>query len=124
MPTFSKPLPALLVLTGVVAGCAQAVEPEAPATTVAAIERLRPHECSGATARGLSAAGLSGADVQSLFYTEQVARSGDEDYLVGHQAWARLNGRPGYMIVDMNQFCHPRQVYTRDGLRLAGVTAY
>ncbi len=119
LPTFPA-----LVLALLLASCARAIAPEAPAATLAAIERLKPHPCAATTARGVSEAGLDAQAVRSLFYTEQVVDADEGPGLIGYLAWMRVEGQPGYLVVDMNQFCQPRQVYTRDGMRLAGVPAY
>jgi hypothetical protein len=116
--------PRLLLPLCFLAGCAQAITPEAPTATLAAVEHLQPHQCAETTARGVSAAGLSGKEVQSLFYTEQVVDADEGPGLIGYLAWMRVSGQPGYLVVDMNQFCQFRQVYTRDGMQLAGVSAY
>jgi hypothetical protein len=61
--------------------------------------------------------------VTRAFFTEKVADD-DDDYVVGYLAWIRVAGQPGYLIADMDQFCRFTQVYSRDGMKLAGVSAW
>lgn len=109
---------------GALAACAPVPRGPADPATVAALERLGARACVESTARGVGAAGVPAAGVGSVFHTEQVAEDGENNHVVGYLAWLRVLGEPGYLIVDLDEFCRVEQVYTRDGMSLAGIPAY
>jgi hypothetical protein len=121
-----SPTPLLRIALAAAALAACAPVPRGPAdpATVAALERLGARACVESTARGVGAAGVTAQGVDSVFYTEQVAEDGENNYVVGYLAWLRVLGRPGYLVVDLDEFCRVEQVYTRDGMRLGGIPAY
>ncbi len=113
-----------LPLVAVLGACAQVPTRPADPATVAALERATSHPCVEAAARGLAAAQVPVGQVGQVFFTEQVSQMEDNDVIVGYLGWIRVAGQPGYLIVDTDQFCRVEQVYTRDGMRLAGIPAW
>lgn len=116
-------LPALAVLATVAcAGPPRTVEPSAQ--TVDALAHLGWHNCTPAIASALEGQRIDPASVTDLMVTRERVGSGEAERVIGSLAWMRLNGQPGYLIVDLDEICRVRQVFTRGGAKLPGVPAY
>lgn len=103
----------------VLAGCAGvspaprgAAEPGA----VAALDRFGPGPCNPSVAAALAGAGIPVSQVRGLTYG--LYRGTRHDRITGYDAWVKLAGQPGAVVVGMDATCHVRQVYAREGARL------
>ncbi|MGF1626354.1 MAG: hypothetical protein ACFCVH_15845 [Alphaproteobacteria bacterium] len=83
------------------------------------------HQCDGEVARQLQENGISAGAVDNIWYQDQEVRvAGRDDRLIGYLAYARLVDQSGLLVVDLTAQCITRQVYTRDGLELPGISAF
>ncbi|WP_207476729.1 hypothetical protein [Arenibaculum pallidiluteum] len=98
-------------------------QPPAPPDMAARVAAFPAHQCSQATARVLTGAGLSAAQVRQVFY-EPIVSGGIAHRVIGHLAWVRVQDQPGYLVADMDTDCRMRTVFTRDGMRIAGLPAF
>ncbi len=74
--------------------------------------------CESVVDQQLDRLNVDRADIEKLFYTRQyrIDRFGDSDngYLVvGTNAWVQFHSCKGYLVIDLDNFCRVRQVYTR-----------
>lgn len=83
---------------------------------VAALDRLSVGRCNEEVASSLAGAGIPIADVRGLTYG--LHRDFDRGNIVGYDAWVALANQPGAVIVQLDEYCTPRQIYARDGARL------
>ncbi|MDQ2104058.1 hypothetical protein [Azospirillum isscasi] len=81
---------------------------------VAALNRLSPAGCNGTVAAALAGAGIPLSDVRGLVY----GLTYGFEYVVRYDAWVALNSQPGAVVVTMDEFCQPIQIYARGGARL------
>lgn len=108
---------------GLLAGCADltaGLTPPPQATpepgALASLDRLSPGVCNPVVASSLAGARIPIADVRALTYG--LYRDQRRGKIVGYDAWVSLKDQPGSVVVQMDEDCTPRQVYTRDGARL------
>lgn len=81
--------------------------------------------CDGEVARQLQANGIAAAAVDNIWYQDQMnVHIGGEHRTVGYDAFVRLKDQSGLVVVDLTGQCFTRQVYTRDGLVLPGISAF
>ena len=82
-------------------------------------------ECDGEVARQLQAAGIDPAIVESISYNDQFDVVGGRTVVVGFDANVSLRDKPGTLVVDVeDEACFTRQLYTRGGLELPGISAF
>jgi hypothetical protein len=112
-----------LGLVMLLAGCAElsaGLHPPTQATpepgAVANLDRLSPGLCNPVVASSLAGARIPIADVRDLTYG--LYRDNKRGKIVGYDAWVSLKDQPGSVIVQMDEFCTPRQIYPRGGARL------
>ncbi|MBP2291563.1 hypothetical protein [Azospirillum rugosum] len=105
------------------AGCADltaGLTPPAQATpepgAVASLDRLSPGVCNPVLARSLAGARIPIDDVRDVVYG--LYRDDRRGKIVGYDAWVYLKDQPGSVIVQMDEYCTLRQIYTRDGAKL------
>lgn len=112
-----------LALTGALLGlaaCADRIAPPprpAPEPAVlGTVQRLAPHPCDHAIASVLTGLGVPGNALSAITVEER--RELDGDRLLGFEGWVWREGQPGSVVVSLNEYCVPYQVYARDGARL------
>lgn len=104
--------------TALVAACAGLSPPPQAAPesgAVSALDRLSPNRCNGAVASSLAGVRIPVSDVRYLAYGLYRNIPGD---IVGYDAWVGLNSQPGAVVVQLDEYCAPRQIYAREGARL------
>ncbi|TWA90726.1 hypothetical protein FBY14_104230 [Azospirillum brasilense] len=104
--------------TVLVAACAGLSPPPQAAPesgAVSALDRLSPNRCNGAVASSLAGVRIPVSDVRYLAYGLYRNIPGD---IVGYDAWVGLNSQPGAVVVQLDEYCAPRQIYAREGARL------
>lgn len=79
------------------------------------LDRLSPSPCNEAVASSLAGVRIPMSDVRYLAYGLYRNIPGD---IVGYDAWVGLNSQPGAVVVQLDEFCAPRQIYAREGARL------
>ncbi|MEZ5668526.1 MAG: hypothetical protein R3F55_14005 [Alphaproteobacteria bacterium] len=82
------------------------------------------NRCDGEVSRQLQTAGVQPASVESISYLAQQQVIRNELQEVGFDANVRMVGQPGLLVVDLTEECFTRQVYTRDGLSLPGISSF
>ena len=106
--------------------CAGLEAPQQAATDpayVARVDQLANHPCNDRIAGAVQGAGIPANQITELFYTEDLDAINEE--VVRYIAWMRLAGQPGHLVVDADaQTCRATQIYTRDGVRVAGVPSF
>lgn len=110
---------ALAVAFLTLAACAGLREPAtAPAEpgAVAALDRYAPNQCNPAVAEALAGARIPIAQVEGVVYG--LYRDLNRDRIVMYDAWVKLRGQPGSVVVQLDEYCFLRQVYTRGGAQL------
>lgn len=104
--------------TALVAACAGLSPPPQAAPepgAVSALDRLSPNRCNGAVASSLAGVRIPVSDIRYLAYGLYRNIPGD---IVGYDAWVGLNSQPGAVVVQLDEYCAPRQIYAREGARL------
>lgn len=82
-------------------------------------------ECDGEVASQLQAAGIAPGAVESISYNDQFDVVGGRTAVVGFDANVRIRDKPGTLVVDVeDEACFTRQLYTRGGLELPGISAF
>ncbi|WP_211109109.1 hypothetical protein [Azospirillum tabaci] len=87
--------------------------PEPGALSV--LDRMSPNRCNATVASSLAGVGIPVSDVRYLAYGLYRNIPGD---IVGYDAWMGLNSQPGAVVVQLDEYCAPRQIYAREGARL------
>jgi hypothetical protein len=64
------------------------------------------------------------SDIEKIFYTRQLRGSGENARVVGVDGWVRFHSCKGYLVIDMNNQCRVRQVYTRGECKIPGVKSF
>ncbi|QCN96413.1 hypothetical protein D3093_07435 [Azospirillum argentinense] len=82
---------------------------------VSALDRLSPNPCNRVVASSLAGVRIPVSDVRYLAYGLYRNIPGD---IVGYDAWVGLNSQPGAVVVQLDEYCAPRQIYAREGARL------
>lgn len=82
---------------------------------VSALDRLSPNPCNEVVASSLAGVRIPASDVRYLSYGLYRNIPGD---IVGYDAWVGLNSQPGAVVVQLDEYCAPRQIYARGGARL------
>jgi hypothetical protein len=120
-----KAMSAALALGGLSA-CAGLEAPKQVAEDpayLARIDQLANHWCNARVAGAVEGAGVPADAITRLFYTREMDSSNDR--VVRYTAWMRLQGQPGYLVVDADALtCRAMQIYTRDGAEVAGVSSF
>ena len=124
-PRFSRPSPRSAragppsALAVVLAACTVETPPLAPPVpaTLAAVRSLAPHPCDATTASALDALGIPSAAVRSVYYDRRVT-GGDRAHLQGYDAWVRLAGQAGDLVVRHDGGCRFIASHTRGAVRL------
>lgn len=111
-----------LLLTAGCAGLAPPPHREPDPALVAALDRAERHECNREVASVLAATGVAAADVRSLWIYNVPEYDGET--LGGPEAHVGLNGQPGSVVIPMSDGCKARQVYTRGGAQLPGMSSW
>ncbi|WP_247877316.1 hypothetical protein [Azospirillum brasilense] len=106
---------ASVVLTGACAGLSPPPQAAPEPGAVSALDRLSPNRCNGAVASSLAGVRIPVSDVRYLAYGLYRNIPGD---IVGYDAWVGLNSQPGAVVVQLDEYCAPRQIYAREGARL------
>ncbi len=81
------------------------------------------NDCDAAVDRRLDRLEINSADIKNISYTTQIqstGRDGDTKER-GVNAWVRLHSCRGYLVIDMDNTCRVRQVYTRGKCDIPGV---
>ena len=62
-------------------------------------------------------------DIRKIFYTRQHRSGGGDngDRVVGTDAWVQFHSCKGYLVIDLNNSCRVRQVYTRGQCKIPGI---
>lgn len=79
--------------------------------TKAALDRLMPNRCNATVAAALAGAGITAADIRT-YGIESVPRNNGTT-IYGTDGWIGLNGKPGNVVVSMDDACKLRTVYGR-----------
>jgi hypothetical protein len=80
--------------------------------------------CGPAVTAALSDAGVSAAMVKNVVVQANTSRIADDEFITGYRAWTDLLGCKGAAVVNLDQICRVREIYTRGDCQLAGVTHY
>ena len=98
------------------------------AVTLPASADVNPIQCRRNVDNALASVGLGPDRIGWSDIYERRTRQffgRDDDVTAGYIAWARVVGCPtGYVVVNLNRFCRPRSIYTRDGCAVPGLPAY
>ncbi len=82
----------------------------------------RPYSrCEAVVDQRLDQINVDRADIKKLFYTRQTRSVRGEERVVGTDAWVRFHSCKGYLVIDLDNFCRVRQVYTRGQCKLPGM---
>ncbi|WP_349618860.1 hypothetical protein [Azospirillum argentinense] len=103
------------VLMGACAGLSPPPQAAPEPGAVSALDRLSPNPCNGVVASSLAGVRIPVSDVRYLAYGLYRNIPGD---IVGYDAWVGLNSQPGAVVVQLDEYCAPRQIYAREGARL------
>lgn len=103
------------VLMGACAGLSPPPQAAPEPGAVSALDRLSANPCNGAVASSLAGVRIPVSDVRYLAYGLYRNIPGD---IVGYDAWVGLNSQPGAVVVQLDEYCAPRQIYAREGARL------
>ncbi|WP_237904281.1 hypothetical protein [Azospirillum brasilense] len=109
---------ASVVLVAACAGLSPPPQAAAEPGAVSALDRLSPNRCNEAVASSLAGVRIPVSDVRYLAYGLYRNIPGD---IVGYDAWVGLNSQPGAVVVQLDEYCAPRQIYAREGARLPDV---
>ena len=82
---------------------------------VSALDRLSPNPCNEVVASSLAAVRIPMSDVRYLAYGLYRNIPGN---IIGYDAWVGLNSQPGAVVVQLDEYCVPQQIYARGGARL------
>ena len=83
------------------------------------------HRCEPTVLDQVRVAGISSDDVRRISISRQTQDiRGDNNRIVGYNAWVRLESCPGTFVVDMHRDCRVRQVYTRGMCAIPGVKSF
>ena len=79
--------------------------------------------CEAVVDQRLDQINVNRADIKKIFYTKQVGNFGGDDGMrtVGVDGWVQFHSCKGYLVIDMDNFCRVRQVYTRGQCRIPGL---
>ena len=82
----------------------------------------RPYtRCESVVDQQLDRLNVDRAEIEKLFYTRQYRRVRGDERVVGTDAWVRFHSCKGYLVIDLDNFCRVRQVYTRGECKIPGV---
>ena len=86
----------------------------------------RPYtRCESVVDQQLDRLNVDRTDIEKLFYTRQLRTTRrDDTRTVGTDAWVRFKSCKGYLVIDMNNHCRVRQVYTRGSCKIPGVKSF
>ena len=91
----------------------------APSTaTLTAVRSLAPHRCNATTASVLDALAVQPAAVGWVYYDPRVTGGSERTFLQGYDAWVRLAGQGGDLVIRHDTACSFIGSYTTAGLRL------
>lgn len=81
------------------------------------------NDCDAAVDRQLDRLEISSADVKNISFMAQIQTTGKEGDTKerGVNAWVRLYSCRGSLVIDMDDMCRVRQVYTRGKCDITGV---
>ena len=110
----------LPILAVALAACTVATPRLAPPTpaSLAAVRGLTPHACNATTASVLDALGIPPAALRSIYYERPPSGTTHGTPAQGYNAWVRLAGRPGDLVVRHDDGCRFITSYTRGAIRL------
>ncbi len=77
--------------------------------------------CESVVDQQLDRLNVDRAEIERLFYTQQYRRVRGDERVVGTDAWVRFHSCKGYLVIDLDNFCRVRQVYTRGECKIPGV---
>ena len=77
--------------------------------------------CETVVTERLNQLDIDMADVRSIFYTRRTQTRGDDDRVVGIDAWVNFHSCKGSLVIDMDRGCRVRQVYTRYECEVPGI---
>ena len=112
-------LPPAAFLAGILTACAIATPPLASpaAATLAAVRGTAPHPCNATTASVLGALGVPPDALRSIYYDPRVSGT-EHAYLQGYDAWVRLAGQSGDLVIRHDDGCRFIGSYTTGAVRL------
>lgn len=118
---------ACMAMTAFLSACV-APTPQPVAANAAVVESYgfpSRSPCAGIVAGKLIGLGLDSDSVSSISYErrEQVDGNGDRR-LLGWNAWVRLDGTDGALIMRLDTRCYLEEAYTRFGLSIDGLESY
>ncbi|HSK42201.1 MAG TPA: hypothetical protein VK943_20715 [Arenibaculum sp.] len=115
----------LILIAFTTTACAtppQAAGPSAQAVSV--LESRGAHTCTPAIASALADEGIDPSSVTNVSISDERREPGTTDDVLAYIAWMRLEGQPGHLVASLDGFCRVRDVYTRGGAQVAGVSSY
>ncbi len=83
----------------------------------------RPYSrCEAVVDQRLDQINVDRTDIKKIFYTRQ-SRGGGRDGMrtVVTNAWVQFHSCKGYLVIDLDNFCRVRQVYTRGQCKIPGI---
>ncbi|OYD80926.1 hypothetical protein CHT98_28415 (plasmid) [Azospirillum brasilense] len=102
-----------------IAACANLSPPPQAAPepgAVSALDQLSSNACNEVVASSLAGARIPVSDVRYLTYG--LYRDINRGEIVGYDAWMGMNSQPGAVVVQLDEYCEPQQIYARGGARL------
>lgn len=88
----------------------------------AALSRMVDNPCTPVLAQALAGARVPIAQVDGLTYGTYINLATGN--ITMYDAWVSLKGQPGALIVQMDDTCYLRQVYSRGGAKLPQVAEW
>ena len=80
--------------------------------------------CDTVVTERLDRLNIDSADVRSIYYARRIQTRGDDDRVVGIDAWVSFHSCKGSLVIDMDRHCRVRQVYTRHECEVPGIPNY
>ena len=95
------------------------------AMLVATAAHAQVQPCAAKVDRVLMELQIDAADLRwTTVLPELLTRRKGRQRVVGYEAWVRLKSCEGALIVELKTRCRLRQIYTRGGCSLEGVSAF
>ena len=92
---------------------------------VATAAHAQVQPCAAKVDRVLMELQIDAADLRWItVWPELLTRRRGRQRVVGHKAWVRLKSCDGALIVELKTRCRLRQIYTRGGCSLEGVSVF
>ena len=77
--------------------------------------------CEAVVDQRLDQINVDRTDIKKIFYTRQTRSVRGEERTVGTDAWVQFHSCKGYLVINLNNSCRVRQVYTRGQCRIPGI---